>query len=72
MAAAFASLAPLRVLWKLSKQEAPDVAALEELNLTSNTKVPARNRCTNGAGTIHLFTLTLVMLLYEETLWMLI
>ncbi|BDA49332.1 UDP-glucuronosyltransferase 2A1 [Coccomyxa sp. Obi] len=38
MAATFAKL-PLKVLWKLSKGEVPDEAALAELNLGSNTKV---------------------------------
>ena len=38
MAATFAKL-PVRVLWKLSKGEVPDEAALAELNLGPNTKV---------------------------------
>ena len=42
MAAAFAGLAPLRVLWKLSALEIADEAALEELHLGNNTKVPGR------------------------------
>ena len=38
MAAAFAKL-PLKVLWKLSKSEVPDEAALADLKIGSNTKV---------------------------------
>ena len=39
MAKAFARL-PLRVLWRLSGSEVPDQAALDDLHLGNNTKVP--------------------------------
>ena len=42
MAQSFAKL-PLRVLWRLSAAEVPDPAALDELNLGNNTKVPLRD-----------------------------
>ena len=38
MAAAFAALSE-RVLWRLSKGEVPDQAALDELHIGNNTKV---------------------------------
>ena len=38
MAAAFAEL-PVRVLWRLSKSEVPDEAAVAELRAGKNTKV---------------------------------
>lgn len=37
MAAVFASL-PCKVLWRLSKKEIPDAAAVAELGLGNNTK----------------------------------
>lgn len=38
MAAVFSEL-PVKVLWKLTKGEVPDAAALAELNIGDNTKV---------------------------------
>ena len=52
MAATFAKL-PVRVLWKLSKGEVPDEAALAELNLGPNTKV----------GSVHALASSLCMVL---------
>ena len=40
LAAMFAEL-PVHVLWRLSKTEAPDAAAIAALNLGNNTKVSA-------------------------------
>ena len=52
LAAAFARLAPLRVLWRLTRAEVPDDAALEALHLGNNTKVPKLalypGRCCNS------------------------
>ena len=44
MAAAFAAL-PVKVLWQLSKAQAPDRAALDQLSLGNNTKVVSYFLC---------------------------